>query len=194
MKITNEKDLALAKEEFARDRDLWTNLLVTRRFYYADLLTRVVERQNNHTLAISTIAIAVVSIAFPIINTSSLISAISFILLSISAFLGILLVLYTIFVDQNYIPKIKEKELDVYSKFQAASTKNYNKSVSSTLTIKDVEDYFGLKKDIEKSLQSESDSIFRKLAKFSNYIYYLFLLIFIVGMSSFLYLIFSTYL
>ena len=182
-----EEDIELAKQEFNRDRDRWTDLLLTRRFYYADLQTRLTDRQINHTLTLTTIAIAVISVIFPLIGKSSPISTIALLLLSLSAILGTALVLYTVFKDKKGIPKIRDEELNVYSKFQSASMQNYNKAYSGEITWNDVKSYFELRGQIEKELKSKKEN---KLVEIIiDTLYITFLASFFLGLGSLLLLI-----
>lgn len=179
----NKEDIELSKQEFTRDRDLWTDLLLKRGFYYADLLTRVTDRQINHILTLTTIAVALISIVIPITNIPFF-SIIPFTLLSISIFLGTGLVLYTIFHDKNGIPKTRDAELQVYSKFQSAANRNFNKAYSGNLSWKDVEDYFDLRKEIEQDISRSKPNKIRE--RFIDAIYISFLCTFFLGLIIFL--------
>src|SRR3989338_8319548 len=103
-----KEDLELAKQEFMRDRDLWTDLVLKRRFYYADLLTRITDRQINHILTLTTLAVAIIAIVFARVEYFSLLTILSFVFLSISVLLGTGLVLNSIFRDKNGVSKLRE--------------------------------------------------------------------------------------
>lgn len=179
-----KEDLELAKQEFSRDRDIWRDLLLQRRFYYTDLLTRVTDRQINHILTLTTIAVAVLSLAFPLATKTSPVSIFSFFLLSTSAILGTSLVLYTIFHDKSGIPKRRDEELSGYSKFQSSANQNFNKAYSGDLTWDDVKRYFDLKNEIIKDIENKKEN--KILPIITDTIYILFLLSFFLGLSSFL--------
>lgn len=183
----NKEDIELAKQEFTRDRDLWTDLLLKRRFYYQDLLTRVTDRQISHILTLTTIAVALVSIVIPITNLTFY-SVIPFVLLSLSILLGTGLVLYTIFDDKNGIPKTRDAELKIYSKFQSAANSNFNKAYSGSLTWNDVKDYFDLRKAIEEDLSKLKPN--KILEKLKDAVYISFLVSFFLGLIIFLGLFF----
>ena len=183
-------DLELAKQEFTRDRDLWTDLLLKRRFYYQDLLTRVTDRQVNHILTLTTIAVALISIVIPITNLPFF-SIIPICLLSLSIILGTSLVLYTIFHDKNGIPKTRDAEVEIYSKFQSAANSNFNKAYSGNLTWNDVKDYFDLRKTIEEDLSKLKPN--KILEKLKDTVYISFLVTFFLGLIIFLGLFFYKY-
>lgn len=178
------EELELAKQEFSRDRNLWTDLLLQRRFYYADLLTRLVDRQINHTLTLTTLAVAILSIVFPIVNKAFYLATTSFTLLSISALLGTGLVLYTIFHDKKGIPKIRDEELKVYSKFQSSANQNYSKAYDKSLIWEDVKQYFNLKKEVVRDLSKTKGHKIQDIT--IDIFYILFLVSFFLGLVSFL--------
>lgn len=179
-----KEDLELAKQEFSRDRDLWTSLLLQRRFYYADLLTRVTDRQINHILTLTTIEVAVLALVFLLATKTSPVSIFSFFLLSMSAILGTGLVLYIIFHDKSGIPKRRDEELSVYSKFQSSANHNFSKAYSEDLTWDDVKRYFNLRNEIIKEIENKKEN---KIAPIiTDTIYILFLLSFFLGLASFL--------
>lgn len=181
-----KEDIELAKQEFNRERERWTDLLLDRRFYYADLLTRIADRQINHILVLTTISVAIVSIVFPL--TRFLI--VPFILLVASIVLGTLLVLYTIFQDQKGVPLTRDRELKVYKKLQEASNKNYIKAYDGTLSYNDVHNYYyDLKQKILKELTEIKAS--KLIPKITDILYIFFLVFFFLGLIYyFLFLIF----
>jgi len=180
----NKVDLELAKQEFNRDRNIWTDLLLTRRFWYQDLLTRIADRQMTHILTLSSIAIAIISIIFPITDEGTFLSTFSFLILSISALIGTILVLWTIFHDQKRLPIMRDEELGAYEKFHKAALENYNKALLGNITKKDIQDYFSLREQIKAKIKALEDNKFiRKLIGLS---YIGFLIFFFLGMISFL--------
>lgn len=179
-----KEDIELAKQEFMRDRDLWTDLVLKRRFYYADLLTRVTDRQINHILTLTTIAVAILSLVLPLATKTSPVSIFSFFLLSLSAVSGTGLVLYTIFHDKSGIPKRRDEELNVYSKFQSSANQNFSKAYSGDITWDDVKSYFNLRKEIIKEIENTKENKITSIITDISYI--LFLLSFFLGLASFL--------
>ncbi|MEK7517828.1 MAG: hypothetical protein AAB583_04725 [Patescibacteria group bacterium] len=180
----NKEDIELAKQEFNRDRDLWTSLLLQRRFYYTDLLTRVTDRQINHILTLTTITVAVLSLVFPLVTKTSPLSIFSFSFLSISTILGTALVLYTIFHDKSGIPKRRDEELSVYSKFQSGANQNFSKAYSGDLIWDDVKKYFNLRNEIIKEIENKRENKIVPIIIDASYIS--FLLFFFLGLGSFL--------
>lgn len=179
-----KEDLELAKQEFMRDRDLWTDLVLKRRFYYAELLTRVTDRQINHILTLTTLAVAIIAIVFARAEYFSLLTILSFVFLSFSVLLGTGLVLNSIFRDKNGIPKLREKEVSIYSRFQSAANQNYSKAYSGTLVWQDVEDYFGLRNQIQKELENIKDN--KAPERIINIVYIAFLFSFFGGFILFI--------
>lgn len=179
-----QEDIELAKQEFSRDRDIWRDLLLQRRFYYADLLTRVTDRQINHILTLTTIAVAVLSLMFPLATNISSALIYSFFLLSTSTILGTGLVLYTIFHDKSGIPKQRDEELSGYSKFQSVAMQNYSKAYSAEITWDDVKRYFDLKNEIAKDIKNKKEN--KTAPMIIDTVYIFFLLSFFLGLSSFL--------
>lgn len=171
-----KEDIDLAKQEFYRDRDLWTNLLNQRRSYYSDLLTRVADRQINHILVLTTIAVAVLSIVFPVASKTSYLSIASFMLLAASVLLGTGLVLYSVFRDKIGLPKMRDEELGMYRRFQKAAIDNLTKSYSGSLTTEDVAKYFDLRDKVLRELGEKKEN--RTVEAITAGIYLVFLISF----------------
>lgn len=178
--------LELAKLEFDKERQFWRNAIFTRGSFYVDLMTRVSDRQINHILILSSISPAILAIIFPLVDRSSnSLLIIAFSLLFISTILGASLVLYTIFKDQNGIPKTKEWEIGIYKKFLSRANQNYSKAYSGDITKQDIETYFSGDIISEESEKTQKEQIDKFQKAFINLWYITFLATFFVGLLTF---------
>lgn len=183
----NEKELQLAKDEFRTTRDVLTTLSTQRMFEFENRENRIMGRKHTSIIAFSSLAIAMVAIVFPIYASSEAVgclSIVSVILLLISAFYGIGLIVFS-----------NEKE-GVYSKLQNDAEQKfldkqlnevvgiYSQAIDGTLRQEHIENYLDIKEKSKKVYAHDIEPITR-YSSILNKLYYLFLVVFGLGLLLF---------
>jgi len=183
----NEENLNLVKEEFDKDRKLWTDIVLQRIFYYGDLKIKIAEREFQFALFLTTISVAFLALILPLIlNFGYKISNIVIFGFLISSALGFIRIILSIIFDKKEVPKDEKFELDYFQKCQKLAVEIYDSALNQIVNDEKIKEYFGLGKNA-RNLAFQREKEKRLPNKILSIIYYLFLLSFIIGFISLFY-------
>lgn len=186
MENISQKHLDVVKNEFEKSSERWTDLILQRHFWYEDLRVRIIDRQIQLILYISSVEIAIIGIVFPLLEEENGLFF-SVITMSLSAFIGFCLILWTISHDLKVIPKKEENETSIFSKLRDESLSIRDKAIFEKVNDKDIKKYFFNAQKIKKEFKDSDDNFTRKIVDF----FYIFFLIFcLLGFINFLFVVF----
>src|SRR4030042_3219112 len=186
MEDISQKDLDVVKNEFEKSSERWTDLILQRHFWYEDLGIRIIDRQIQLILYISSVEIAIIGIVFPLLEKESEL-LFSVITMSLSAFVGFCLILWTIAHDRKVIPRKEKNEISIFSRLRDESLSIRDKATFEKVTDEDIKKYFLNAQKIKKELKDADDNFIMKIVDF----FYIFFLIFcLLGFLNFLFVIF----
>ncbi len=171
------KELNIAKEEFAKDKERWTDLHLNCIFRYSELQTQNSERELNLVLSLVSISVAFLTIVVPLSKehmSAFFFEAIFFfILCSLS---GVADILWTIKRDQRLLVEDRDWEFDTYGKYQSSAAAIYNKLLDDIFPIKDMEKYFMLGETTKEESKVRSEkrnfAMSTKLLKFLHSMFF----------------------
>lgn len=163
-------------EQYQKERDKWADLSIQRRFWYEDQRIKILDRQVQHTIFLSSISAAIIAVLISLPIHFSAILYWSFWCFLVNVFLGVGLILAGIYIDLKDLKKAKKEELDMYAQFRDAAQEIVEKQ-----TIKSRADYEKLKADIRSKFQViEKKSFFKRIL--IPALYCLFLVVFAIGL------------
>jgi len=183
----NEENLNLIKEEFDKDRKLWTDIVLQRTFYYGDLKIKIAEREFQFTLFLTTISVAFLALILPLILDSGYkISNIAILGFLISSAVGFARIILSIIFDKKQIPKDEEFELAYFKKGQELAAEIYSDTLNRTVDNEKIKEYSNLGKNAKDlAFRREKEKCLSN--KILSIIYYIFLFSFMVGFISLFY-------
>ena len=183
-------DKQLAKEEFSKTRDNLVAISTQRMFIYEDLENKILERQSSHLVTISSVAVGIVGVLFPIIfqnkNNFDRTLVISAIILSLCAVYGLVLIIYFNH-KENIFNKVRQNSEQIYLPAVLEKTvEMYDKAINGKVEQIDIQNYYEFK-NIKKQNYEEAVRNLETYSTSRKKLYCSFLIIFIFGLVIFLY-------
>lgn len=169
----------LIRQEFKREFEKWTDLMVQRRQWYFDQKFRLVDRTFQSVVSYSSISAAFIAIVFPLLDKTSPSILVALWAFSLNVLFGVILGSFPIFIDKKELPKAMGEELSVLRKFQSQSL-----AVFKDPTEKNIDGYFRLKDAIVSEI--ENKTYFQGFNNLLSGLYVTFLLTFLAGFFSLL--------
>lgn len=154
-------DKRFITQELEQEKDIWTQLLIQRRFYYSERLIKSDERILNYLLNISALAIG----ALALLGSQREINRyynIAFIDFFLSLFLSTIVLIISFFTEPKAIKKAADEELGTYERFQKSVVKILEKANLASLQEEDIINHDNLRNTIEHDIRD------KKVDKFTH--------------------------
>lgn len=175
-------DTNLIKDEFNRDRNLWTEIILNRINFYYDLELRRKEREFQTVLFLTTTAIAFLAIVF---TSSYNVSKSTIIIFLLAALFGFVRIFASLIVDKKQIPLALNWETDLYSIPQKLAVEIYGDALNGQVDEEKIKKYLSIRDETSKRIADRNAEKQKSLTnKFLTVISFAFLLLFALGFLS----------
>lgn len=188
MEDTSQKHLDVVKNEFEKSSERWTDLILQRHFWYEDLRIRIIDREIQLILYISSVEVAIIGIVIPLIKKENGLFF-SVITMSLGAFVGFCLILWMIAHDRKATSEKEKNEVDTFSRLRDGALYIRDKAIFEKVTDEDIKSYFLNAQKIKKEVEDKNEDNYF-VRKIVDFFYVFFLIFFLLGFVNFLVVIF----